>query len=185
MQSLSSFHPSTITLYKVMVLTVFLWEKLHFYGKYTALFCGKSSLGLSKWQPLEFNVVLGSMLKILWMLSLAIKRSSVGWNNWGKTEVLPIFTMLTTFQLGIGKAPFLSHLVIPGSDSRKGGSSKSLYLVDSGSWMHAVCKRKFKFQVLPFNSSDRCRGTIVHTKCFELNACVLCFIKMQTRSPFF
>lgn len=51
--------------------------------------------------------------------------------------------------------------------------------------MHAVRKRKFKFQVLPFNSSDRCQGTIVHTKCFELNACVLCFIKMQNRSPFF
>lgn len=51
--------------------------------------------------------------------------------------------------------------------------------------MHAVWKRKLKFQVLSFNSSDRCRGTIVYTKYFELNACVLCFIKRQKRSPFF
>lgn len=76
-------------------------------------------------------------------------------------------------------------MVIPGSDNRKRRNSKSIYLVNSGSWMCAVCRRKFKFQVLLFNSSDRCWGTNVHTKCFELNACVLCFIKMQNRSPFF
>lgn len=76
-------------------------------------------------------------------------------------------------------------MVIPCSESRKRRKNKSPYLVNSRSWMHAVYKRKFKFQVLPLRSSDRCRGTIVHTKCFELNACVLCFIKMQNRSPFF
>lgn len=70
-------------------------------------FCGKPSFDLSKWKPLEFNVVLSSMLRILWMLGLAIKRSSAGWNNWEKAEVLSTYTMLTTFQLGIGKAPFL------------------------------------------------------------------------------
>lgn len=171
-----------------MVLTIFLWKKNALIRKKYCTFYGKSSFGLSKWKPLEFHVGLGGMLKILWMLRLAIKRSSVGWSNWEKTEVLPIFTTLTAFQLGIGKAPFLSHLsqlwLFLVLIAEREGIAK-VYLVDSGSWMHAVCKRKFKFQVLPFNSSDRCRGTLVHTKCFELNACVLCFIKMQNRSLVF
>lgn len=64
----------------------FLIEETAFYGKYTALFNGKSSLGLSKWKTLDFNVVLGSMLKVLWVLDLAIEKSSVGWNNWEKNQ---------------------------------------------------------------------------------------------------
>ena len=150
MDSLSSFHTPQST-YTTSWFSLFSYGKnclsmeniLHF-------FYGKSWFGLSKWKPLEFNVVLGSMLKILEMLDLATKRRSVGWNNWENTEVLPIFTILTTFQLGIGKALFLWYLsqlwllLVLVAESE---GIASLYLVNSGSWMHAVCKRKFKFQV--------------------------------------
>lgn len=109
MDSLSSFHTPQSP-YTRSWFSLFFMEQNVFLWKIYCTFLWKVIVWFIKIETLEFNVVLGSMLKILWMMSLAIKRSSVGWNHWEKTEVLPIFTMLTTFQLGIGKAPFLSHL---------------------------------------------------------------------------
>lgn len=104
--------------------------------------------------------------------------------------MLLVFTMLTTFQLEISKTSFLSamsHLtqlwLLPFLIAEGEGIGKIFILLIQEA--DCMLYGKLKFQVLSFNSSDRCRGTIVYTKCFEFNAFVLCCIKRQNRSPFF